>query len=364
MPAVSFPAARRVAPIVVLTLALVGASLAVAGPLPYGGNDAPTGCVEPDRWLTLYAEELPTTGEGEVRLGYGLAPGAATIPGPTIEMVEGECLAVTLVNNVSEVTLRQLRDAPDGSRDPAMPLGVSLHAHGVKYLPSSDGTFETGSWVPPGQSRTSFWYAPPRVVDAGVVKSQGTAGYWWYHDHVVGTAHGTKGVGAGLLGALVVRRAQDLRPDHTFVVAMGDKATLNLRRHPATDTCTGSVPQPSATCFSAERGQRVEFVVIGIGNDFHTFHLHGHNWAANRTGILGGMADETPLVDNRTVGPADSFGFQVIAGEHVGAGSWMLHCHVQSHSDAGMSTFLHVREPGLPLPAVPVAAPIYGHGSH
>jgi hypothetical protein len=43
------------------------------------------------------------------------------------------------------------------------------------------------------------------------------------------------------------------------------------------------------------------------------------------------------LIDNKVVGPADSFGFQLIAGEHVGPGPWMYHCHVQGHSDAGMS---------------------------
>jgi manganese oxidase len=27
----------------------------------------------------------------------------------------------------------------------------------------------------------------------------------------------------------------------------------------------------------------------------------------------------------------------VIAGERVGPGAWMYHCHVQGHSDAGMA---------------------------
>jgi manganese oxidase len=49
-----------------------------------------------------------------------------------------------------------------------------------------------------------------------------------------------------------------------------------------------------------------------------------------------------------TVGPAQSFGFQVIAGESVGLGSWMLHCHVQLHSDRGMQTFFHVTADGAP----------------
>jgi len=35
-------------------------------------------------------------------------------------------------------------------------------------------------------------------------------------------------------------------------------------------------------------------------------------------------------------GSLDSFGFQVIAGEGVGAAAWMYHCPVQSRSDTGL----------------------------
>lgn len=52
--------------------------------------------------------------------------------------------------------------------------------------------------------------------------------------------------------------------------------------------------------------------------------------------------DPSRVIDTKIVGPADSFGFQVIAGEHVGAGAWMYHCHVQSHSDMGMAGLLLV----------------------
>jgi FtsP/CotA-like multicopper oxidase with cupredoxin domain len=86
-------------------------------------------------------------------------------------------------------------------------------------------------------------------------------------------------------------------------------------------------------------------VVIAHGELFHTFHLHGHRWADTRTGYLSGLDDATPVIDNKTVGPADSFGFQVVAGEGVGPGAWMYHCHVQSHSDSGMTGLFVVRNP-------------------
>jgi len=327
-------------------------------------RDAPASCIEPNRSFTLYAEELTRAADGSPRLGWGLTPNSASIPGPLIEMVEGDCVAITVVNDVPRETLRELRDDPIlGSRDPDMPLGVSLHVHGVKYTQASDGTFETNSWVRSGEARTYVWYAAPKVVVGGRILSQGTAGYWWYHDHVIGTAHGTGGAASGLFGGLVVRRPEDIRPQRSYVVGMGPNATLNLQKHPDCQDKQPTLEDASSTCLVAVQGERVEFVVVGFGDDFHTFHLHGHNWADNRTGMLTSQVDDTRVIDNRTVGPADTFGFQIVAGEEVGPGNWMLHCHVQSHSDRGMTTFLHVlTSDGTPLPAVPV--PFSSHGHH
>lgn len=291
----------------------------------------PPGCLAITKRINLYAQQIPSA-EG-VRLGYGTAPGKATIPGPFIELEEGDCVAITLRNDVPKDTLESLKF------DAKTPTGVSLHVHGVKYTPASDGTAHHQSFVPPGESRTFIWYAAPRVTVEGRVVSLGTAGYWWYHDHVVGSTHGTKGVESGLFGGMVVRRKGDIKPHATHTVVMGPNATINLQKNPPP--------------FEAKEGERVEFVVLNVGDDFHTFHLHAHNWADNRTGFLKGPSDETQLIDAKTIGPSESFGFQVIAGEEVGAGQWMLHCHVQSHSDRGMATYFKVnRTDGIPLPDV------------
>lgn len=328
--------------------------------------ERPEGCVAPDRRIQLYAVELPKDPvTNQIRLGYGLTPQSASYPGPTIEMIEGECLAITLHNQVPAATLEQLRT------DPNHPIGVSLHTHGVKYTQMSDGTVHSNSYVPPGGSRTYIWFAKPRNANTG---SQGTAGYWWYHDHVVGGPHGTQGIGAGLFGGLVVRRQGDPRPARTYVLAFGDRQTINLRRSPEADTCDPEYPQPGPTCLVARVGERVEFLVIGIGNEIHTFHVHGHSWADTRTGLIDGskqLVDSVPIVDNKTVGPGDTFGAQLVAGDSVGPGHWMVHCHMQFHSDLGMSTTLHVLDengamtphgghaPGNPVQAAPAA-----HGNH
>lgn len=345
----------------VAAVALMVSSLGGATAVPNGGP-APEGCVAPTRFVTMYAVQLPAAPDGSVRLAYGLSPETASIPGPTIELWEGDCLSLTLVNDIPEATLAAMRDDPLKG-DGHTPLGVSMHPHGVKYRPGSDGIpgnkWQAGSFVPPGEARTFLWYAAPMTTVGKRVGSLGTAGYWWYHDHIIGTTHGTGGVGAGLFGGLIVRRAGDIVPDRTFVVAMGDNATLNLARSPDTD-CEGPESAVSNRCMVAKVGERVEFVVIGTGNDHHTFHLHGHSWADTRTGALADPLDPTRVIDNKSVGPADTFGFQVIAGESVGPGSWMLHCHVQGHSDRGMTTFLHVTPDGQP--PSPVAGGGEGHG--
>jgi FtsP/CotA-like multicopper oxidase with cupredoxin domain len=316
---------------------------------PYG---APAFCKLPNRSLTLYAEELPKGADGKPRLGFGTSPTNAAIPGPLIEMTEGDCLAVTLVNDISADTLRAVRDDGRWPSDLSLPLGVSLHPHGVRYTQFADGTVHTGSFARPRQALTYYWYAAPRIAAGGRVISPGSAGYWWYHDHVVGTDHGTGGLNSGLFGGLIVRRPSDPRPDRTYVVAMGGPAPLiNFQSWPQTFACDTNGNTPGPDCLVAREGERVEFLVIGVPGtlareDMHVFHLHGHTWADNRTGLLPNLDDDVRVVDSRAVGPSESFGFQVAAGDQVGPGDWMLHCHIQEHSDRGMLTFFRVLPSG------------------
>ena len=288
---------------------------ALTGSFPTNAQDAgllaprAQACEDPTQNVTLFAKRM-----GRGKIGYGLTPRTVRIPGPTIEITEGTCLQVTLVND----TNRRL----------------GMHAHGVDYTVASDGTALNRSCVKPGRSRTYVFQAHTPTTRADGSIDPGSAGYWHYHDHCMGGPHGTIGIRSGLFGALIVRRAGDPQPDRRpFVVVMSGR-NINLKRAPATPT------------FRANLGERVEFVVIGHGDFFHTFHLHGHRWVDNRTGTTANLSETTQLIDNKTVGPADSFGFQVIAGEHVGPGAWMYHCHVQGHSDAGMTGMFLVRTPG------------------
>ncbi len=263
------------------------------------------------RRITMYAEKLP-----DGLIGYGTSPGEATVPGPVLEMWEGDALEIELVNNTDRT--------------------LSIHPHGVDYDVDSDGTPLNDSVTEPGQRRTYVWrsHGPYKAKGEGNRWMPGSAGYWHYHDHAMGTPHGTEGINKGLYGALIVRRKGDVLPDRRFTVVFNGM-TINNRT------------APDAPLFRARLGERVEFVAIGHGDLFHTFHMHAHRWIDNRTGMLEGPHDTSPAIDNKDLNPGSSFGFQVIAGDGVGPGAWMYHCHVQFHSDQGMAgIFLVLNEDG------------------
>ncbi|WP_028661954.1 multicopper oxidase domain-containing protein [Saccharomonospora saliphila] len=299
-------AAGVVTPVAVAGLG--GGSAVAADP----GNGRGNGHDGETRRITMYAEELP-----DGMIGYGLEPGKATVPGPILEIWEGDTLEIELVNTTD--------------------TRLSIHPHGVDYSVDSDGAPLNDSFNEPGETRTYVWRSRPQSKGPGKLWMPGSAGYWHYHDHAMGTPHGTEGLRKGLYGALIVRRRGDVLPDRQFTVVFNDM-TINNRM------------APDVPVLEANLGERVEFIAIGHGNNFHTFHLHAHKWADNRTGYLEGPNDPSRVIDNRDLNPGDSFGFQVIAGDGVGPGAWMYHCHVQFHSDGGMAGVFLVRNEDGSMP--------------
>ena len=281
-----------------------------AAAVPKRVKAAPAGGKE--RHIKLFAEQI-----GRDQMGYGIGNGRATIPGPLIEINEGDTLYIEFENRLD--------------------VSTGLHVHGVDYTIGNDATRLTRSLVEPGHTRTYVWrtHAPGRRADG--TWQEGSAGYWHYHDHAIGSDHGTGGVSKGLYGGVVVRRQGDVLPGKTHTLVFNGTTINNGKGHTGPD-------------IEATVGERIEFVVITHGNDFHTFHLHGHRWADNRTGLLAGPDDPSQLIDTRVVGPGVSFGFQVIAGETSGAGAWMYHCHVQRHSDSGMAGLFLVRNSDGAIP--------------
>ena len=99
----------------------------------------------------------------------------------------------------------------------------SMHFHGVRYKPSSDGAYVPGvsgrdGDVMPGQSWTYRLTALPTSV-----------GVWPYHDHSPSMHDSIMG---GMYGMLSIIGRHEARPDREFVVVfteMGDFQTIDGR---------------------------------------------------------------------------------------------------------------------------------------
>ncbi len=87
------------------------------------------------------------------------------------------------------------------------------------------------SHVEAGGTRTYTWRTHKPGTRKDGTYEPGSAGYWHYHDHVVGTDHGTGGIRKGLYGPLVVRRKGDLLPDQTCTVVFNDMMINNKTAH-------------------------------------------------------------------------------------------------------------------------------------
>jgi manganese oxidase len=182
----------------------------------------------------------------------------------------------------------------------------SMHFHAVRYKPSSDGAFVPGvsgrdGDVKPGQSWTYRLTALPTSV-----------GVWPYHDHSP-SMH--ESIAGGMFGMLSIIGRHEQWPDREFVVVfmeMGDFQTIDGRAF------VGNTP-----VFRSRIGDLIQWDVMAMGSEHHSFHVHGHRWLAP-----GGVPRDT-----QTVGPAESFRFR---WREEDPGTWLYHCHVEEHMAAGM----------------------------
>ncbi len=211
------------------------------------------------------------------------------IPGPLIRAQVGDTILVHFENLDNEFNRPH-----------------SMHFHGVHYRPGSDGAYipgysGPGANVKPGQSFTYRLVAGPDSV-----------GIWPYHDH---SPSMDDSIAGGMYGALSIRPAGQPLPDHEFVVFF--ESQLNFM------TIDGRAFLGNTPVFHAKVGDSVQWDVLALGDDFHTFHVHGHRWLD---------PSGTPT-DVKTIGPAESFAARWVEDA---PGTWLYHCHVEAHMNNGM----------------------------
>jgi Multicopper oxidase len=230
--------------------------------------------------------------------GFASPAGPPAMPGPTLRAEVGDVIVVHFRN--AETKLRQ---------------AVTMHPHGVKYTPDYDGTYlgehtRIGGFVAPGEEFTYTWECTPDSV-----------GVWPYHDH--GPNH-TLNTFRGLFGPVIVREKGARWPDveHFLFLHQLIPPVTGLER--AFQTINGRSAPGNTPTMRARVGQDVAVHVMGMDNNFHDFHIHGHRWK-DASGAF---------VDTPSVGPNETITARFTEDN---PGRWLYHCHVFSHQDAGMA---------------------------
>jgi FtsP/CotA-like multicopper oxidase with cupredoxin domain len=204
-----------------------------------------------------------------------------------------------------------------------------MHPHGLRYTKDNEGAHYNpagaGAAIPPGGSFTYTWIADEQ---SGPGPADPSSIVWWYHSHVNEPAD----TNAGLLGPIVVTARGRARADATpvdvdrefvtaFMIFNEDKGKERGLMHSINGFIFGNLPG-----LVTNNGERVRWYVLGMGNevDLHSPHWHGRTGRHNgrSTDVLellpGSMATLDMLADN--------------------PGTWLYHCHVADHIDAGMQT--------------------------
>ena len=217
------------------------------------------------------------------------------IPGPLLRARVGETILVHFKNLDNEFERSH-----------------SMHFHGVEYQFGSDGAYipgfsGKGANVKPGETFTYRLEAGPQ-----------SAGVWPYHDHSPSMSDSIHG---GMYGALSILGPKEQPPDREFVVYFGSLHDF--------DTINGRAFVGNTPVYRAKVGEVVQWDVLAIGDNHHTFHVHGHRWLA------AGRVPE----DTRTIGPAESFS---VRWKEDAPGAWLYHCHVEEHMMNGMIALYRV----------------------
>jgi manganese oxidase len=251
----------------------------------------------------------------------------------------------------------------------------SMHPHGVFYEKASEGSYYNdgandpshNGVVAPGGTHTYKWEVPER---AGPGPNDPSSLVWLYHSH----NFEPRDTDAGLIGAILITRKgmakADGSPkdvDREFVTAFFlidennswylDHNIKTYTTDPKSVNKLENVPSDSEGNFSIvgsgfvasnfrltingylfanmpmmtmHKGEHVRWYLVSLGNgfNFHTPHWHG-----NVVTVNGSRTDVVLL------SPA-----QMVTADMVpdNVGTWMYHCHLSDHMQAGMMAMYQV----------------------
>jgi len=220
------------------------------------------------------------------------------MPGPSIEVEEGDRVRIVFENRLPELT--------------------SIHWHGLEVPIEMDGVpGVTQDPVPPGG----------RFIYEFTLHQNGT---FFYHSHMPMQEM------MGMLGLFIIhpKKPHEPRVDKDYGIILQEWAILPNSTIPNSAamefnwlTMNGKAG-PATTPLIVRQGERVRIRFVNLGMDHHPLHLHGHQWYI--TGTEGGRIPESAWYPNNTVivGVAQA---RDVEFEAKYPGDWMLHCHLPHH---------------------------------
>jgi manganese oxidase len=221
-----------------------------------------------------------------------------SIPGPTIQVNEGDRVRLLVENT--------------------LPEPFSMHWHGIEVPNAMDGM--------PGISQDPI--APGgRFAYEFTVSQNGT---FFYHSHMAMQEM------MGLIGLFIIhpRRAHSPQVHRDFGVILQEWAILPNNTIPNSLamefnwlTLNGKAG-PATTPMLVKVGERVRIRIVNLGMDHHPMHIHGHQFFV--TGTEGGRIQTAAVEPGNTVlvGVAQARDIEFIADN---PGDWHFHCHLPHH---------------------------------
>ena len=245
----------------------------------------------------VHCELLPKSHMGPARKMWGWGYNGS-VPGPMIEVVEGDRVRVIFENKLPEPS--------------------TVHWHGLEIPIEMDGT---------------PYISQPMVEPGGMFIYEFTVhqnGTFFYH------SHGAMQEMIGMIGMFVIhpKTPHTSRCDKDYAFVLQEWALLPNNDVPNTLsmefnwlTLNGKAA-PATTPLLVKKGERVRLRMVNMGMDHHPIHLHGHQFYV--TGTEGGRVPESAWFPGNTiiVGVAQARDVEFVAQYE---GDWMLHCHMPHH---------------------------------
>ena len=221
-----------------------------------------------------------------------------SVPGPTIEVNEGDRVRIILHNKLPEAT--------------------TVHWHGLEVPLNMDGVpFISQPLVEPGGTFTYDF----------TLRQNGT---FFYH------SHGAMQEMMGMIGLFIIHPKSPHKPyvHRDFGLILQEWALLPNNPVPNSLamefnwlTINGKAG-PATTPMIVKQGERVRLRLVNLGMDHHPMHLHGNQFYV--TGTEGGRIPESAWFPGNTVlvGVAQA---RDVEFDAIYPGDWMLHCHLPHH---------------------------------